>query len=215
MDKRKSSDRPENGLIRTAALILFGIAIAEGAWVVASIWRSGPRFWRYLGFAPDLAGGLLGWLTGVAVAGIFVAYAVRLPSVRSNLLRPSFLKILALFAAFSAGILEEVFFRKILMDYVAGVGGSPALQVLASAATFGIVHGVWGIFGRNLRAAWAATAATACLGGALAIVYLVSGRSLAPCIAAHALIDALAEPGLVLSALRGEMSKRVSHDELR
>jgi hypothetical protein len=43
------------------------------------------------------------------------------------------------------------------------------------------------------------------LGAALAVVYLASGRNVAPCIAAHLLINALVEPGLVLAAVRGEM----------
>jgi membrane protease YdiL (CAAX protease family) len=49
--------------------------------------------------------------------------------------------------------------------------------------------------------------ATGMLGVALAIVFVVGGRSLAPCIAAHFLINALIEPGLVLAATRGEMSE--------
>lgn len=44
-----------------------------------------------------------------------------------------------------------------------------------------------------------AQAATAVLGWALACLYLVSRRSLWPCVAAHALIDAVLEPALLLS----------------
>jgi hypothetical protein len=43
--------------------------------------------------------------------------------------------------------------------------------------------------------------------GALAIVYLVAGRNVAPCVAAHFLINAFIEPGLVLAAVRGEMGR--------
>jgi len=49
---------------------------------------------------------------------------------------------------------------------------------------------------------------TALLGGALAIVYVIGGRSLAPCVAAHFAINALLEPGLVLAATRREMGGR-------
>ena len=38
-------------------------------------------------------------------------------------------------------------------------------------------------------------------------VYIMSGRSLAPCIATHFLINALLEPGLVLAAVSGQMGK--------
>jgi hypothetical protein len=81
-----------------------------------------------------------------------------------------------------------------------------ALQILASALTFGLAHGIWGAFRGSMAAAIGATLATGALGGALAVVYVVSGRVLAPCVVAHFLINAFAEPGLVLAAVRGEMS---------
>jgi hypothetical protein len=56
--------------------------------------------------------------------------------------------------------------------------------------------------------------ATSILGGALAIVYLIAGRSVAPCIVAHFLLDLFVEPGLVLAALRGEMSRSQQEVEL-
>jgi hypothetical protein len=67
---------------------------------------------------------------------------------------------------------------------------------------------VWGIFGKSIRAAAGATIATAVLGCALAVVYLASGRNVAPCVFSHFLINALIEPGLVLAAVRGEMGGR-------
>ncbi|MEO6807451.1 MAG: hypothetical protein ABI286_04210 [Edaphobacter sp.] len=42
---------------------------------------------------------------------------------------------------------------------------------------------------------------------ALAVVYPASGHSLAPCVAAHVLLTALVEPGLVLAAVAGEMGR--------
>ena len=59
---------------------------------------------------------------------------------------------------------------------------------------------------RSVRAAIGATVATGLLGAALAVMYLAGGRNLVPCIAAHFLINALAEPGVVLAAMRGEMA---------
>jgi hypothetical protein len=38
-----------------------------------------------------------------------------------------------------------------------------------------------------------------------AVVYIVGGRSLAPCIVAHFVISALIEPGLVLAALKDRL----------
>ena len=139
------------------------------------------------------------------VTGAFVRLSARLPSVRENLVRPSFLKILGLAVAIAAGILEEVIFRKWLMDYLSDQGIGLLMQILASGLAFGLAHGVWGLLARSLRAAAGATVITGLLGVALGFVYIAAGRSVAPCIAAHFLINALIEPGLVLAATRGEM----------
>ena len=109
--------------------------------------------------------------------------------------------------AISAGFLEEMIFRKWLMDYPRDQDIGAVLQVLASAITFGLAHGIWGLMGRSLRAAIGATITTGVLGAALALVHLASDRSLAPCIAARFLINALIEPGLVLAATRGQMAR--------
>jgi len=111
--------------------------------------------------------------------------------------------------AVAAGILEEAVFRKTIMDAAMHHGLDAPAQVALSALAFGLAHGVWGLFGRSVRAAIGATVATALLGAALAVVYLIAGRSLAPCIAAHFAINLAIEPGLVLAATRGEMSARV------
>jgi uncharacterized protein len=99
-------------------------------------------------------------------------------------------------------------FRKWLMDYLSYEEFGPVVQVLASGLTFGLMRGIWGLMGRSLHAAVGATVVTGVLGSAFAIVYIAAGRSVAPCIAAHFLINALLEPGLVLAATRGEMGQR-------
>ena len=172
--------------------------------------HSGEHFTRYLGFASGLTGTWLGWLTGALVAIAFVRTSVRFPSVRQHLFRPSGLKVLGLAVAFTAGILEEVMFRKWIMDDLLGHGFGSTVQVMAAGVAFGLMHGVWGLFGRSVRAARGATIATGALGAALAIVYLVAGRSLAPCIVTHFAINALIEPGLVLAACRGEMAPQTA-----
>ena len=98
------------------------------------------------------------------------------------------------------------------MDAAAQRGSALAFQVLASALAFGAVHGIWGAFKGSITAAIGATVATAALGGALAVVYLAGHRLLLPCVAAHSVINALAEPGLVLAAVRGEMGHRLRRD---
>jgi hypothetical protein len=192
---------------RKSGIILAAIITLEGTWVAMNWLHSGERFIRYLGFASGLAGTILGWMAALLVTFLFVRVSVRFPSVRQNLFRFSSLKALALGVAVTAGILEEVMFRKWIMDHLLARGFGSGFQVAMAAISFGLLHGVWGLFGKSLRAAAGATAATAALGALLAIVYLLAGRSLAPCIAAHFVINALIEPGLVLAACRGEMNR--------
>lgn len=195
-----------NASTRKAAWILAIIAVVEGAWIVMNLSAVGLRFFAYLGFAPGGAGNLAGWIAAAIVTALYVGYGTRLPSVRAHLLRPSALKLLALLVAITAGILEEVMFRRWIMNYLQHHGFNWLLQILGSGLLFGLLHAVWGLFGRSLRAALGATLATGLLGMMLASVFVAAGRSLAPCVVAHFAINALIEPGLVLAATRGEMN---------
>jgi uncharacterized protein len=193
---------------RKAAFILAGIAVAEGWWLWASAHVHPRGFLRYTGFV-DARPGLTGWLLALVVFAAFTGYAAkRFPSVRANLLAMSILKVLALAVAVSAGFCEETIFRKWVMDGTSHAHFGLIVQVVASALTFGLLHGVWGLFRGSMIAAVGATLATGVLGAALAVVFLASHRVLAPCIVSHLLINAFAEPGLVLAAVRGEMSGR-------
>ena len=109
-------------------------------------------FLRYTGFASNHVG-IIGWILGVVVALAFVALASRFPSVSSNLLRPSILKILALAVAIAAALCEECIFRKLLIDSLQNAGSGVVIQVLASGLLFGLAHGVWGFFRGSLAAA--------------------------------------------------------------
>ena len=189
-----------------AAFILGMIALSESVWVVWSAHFSPPMFFRYAGFEQASTPGLLGWISALLVVMGFVYFSRRLPSVRANLLRPSWLKLLALLVAVASGFCEEMIFRKWLMDLLQHKGYGPLLQLTGSALAFGFVHAVWGLMRGSLRAAAGAMIATGGLGLALALVYLASQRIVLPCIVAHFLINLLIEPGLVLAAVRGEMS---------
>jgi len=191
---------------KKAALILAGFAITEGA-IVLQGFLSGPeRFLADMGFAAGRQGALLGWLLALAVTAAYVAFSYRLPSVRENLIRPSWLKLLALPMALFAGILEEWVFRAMLMNHMANQGEGVALQILVSGLLFGLAHGIWGIFGKSLIGTLGPIIVTGVLGSLLAVVYIASGRLLMPAIAAHFVIDALIEPGLVLAACRREFT---------
>jgi len=194
--------------VRKAAWILGAIAALEGGWVLMNLNALGWRFLWYLGFAPGRSGNLAGWVAAAVTVLIYVGLALRLPSVRKNLFRPSSLKVLALLVAVSAGILEEVMFRRWTMNFLQEHGYGILSQVLGSGVVFGLLHAVWGLFGGNFRAAAGAMVATGLLGVMLAVVFILAGRSLAPCVAGHFFINSLIEPGIMLAALRGEMSRR-------
>ena len=189
---------------RKALWILAGVIVGEGYPVVISLLPDPAGFVRHLGFAPGAAGTWFAWALASAVAVAYASSCATIPAVREHMIRPGVIKAVAVLAAVMAAVLEEVIFRKWVMDDLDRRGVGAVLQVLASGATFGLVHVVWGLMG-GLRAAIQSMVWTAVLGAALGIVYLVSGRSLAPCIAAHFLITALIEPGLVIAALRGQM----------
>ncbi len=193
---------------RKAAAILTIIGMIEGAWVGLNVFVNPGRFLRFTGFRDVPTAGLFGWILAFSCAAVFVGYAVKFPSVRHNMLRPSLLKLLAVLVAIAAGLCEESIFRKALMDALQRRGYAVIAQVLISGLMFGLVHGIWGLFRKDLRAAAGASCATGILGLILAVVYLVSHRVLAPCVVAHFLINLLVEPGLVLAAVRGEIGAR-------
>lgn len=110
---------------------------------------------------------------------------------------------LALGIGISAGFCEETVFRGFVMRQLADAGRGPTFQVICSAVLFSAAHVGWGALthGGHLAAVLPALLGTAVLGCALAIVYLLSGRALAPVVAAHALIDFAIEPWLLLFAV--------------
>ena len=189
-----------------AAAILAMIALSETVWVVWNAHFNPRRFFHYAGFDQASVSGLLGWISALLVVVGFVYFSKRLPSVRANLFRPSWLKLLALLVAVASGFCEEIIFRKWLMDLLQHKGYGTTLQLAGSALAFGLAHAVWGLMRGSLRAAVGAMIATGGLGLAFALVYLASHRIVLPCIIAHFLINLLIEPGLVLAAILGEMS---------
>lgn len=174
-------------------LVLAGVAVVELGGLLAirtrgpirGLQRSAPGY-AFIG-AVLIAAGYI----GITVAGN--------PRVEAAVGPVSPLKLLAVLAAVVAGVFEEALFRGVLMDRLAAAGRSRVLQVLVSGLVFGCLH-FYAFAG--LPAALMAQAATTVLGWALAALYLASGRSLWPCVIAHALIDAALEPALLLSFIR-------------
>ena len=163
------------------------------------------RFLYPLGFESGITGTPLGWLCSLLVAAAFILFSVNgIPAVAKTWREVSFLKVLSIYAAIVAAIVEEAFFRRVVMDMVAEADGAVWIQIATSAAVFGVAHAVWGLIRLSLNAALKTTIATGIMGFGLAVVYVLSERSLAPCIVCHFLIVATLEPGLMIAAVTGQ-----------
>lgn len=141
------------------------------------------------------------WGGGLAISVAYVAYAARsFPLIRQNLLTVNAIKLAAVLMAIVTGTVEEIYFRKFLMDWAAHRGIADFVQVGISALLFGAAHGVWGLFAKEWQMALGAALATGILGALLAVVYLAAGRHVAPCVWTHMLINLAIEPWLIVSA---------------
>jgi membrane protease YdiL (CAAX protease family) len=142
---------------------------------------------------------LLDYAIGCALAFAYCAFAWRQPSVEAWAFEVSALKAIALVAAVVAGVFEELFFRGFLMDLLKRRGRGASVQVGVSGLAFGLAHAVWGLGHPNAETFLQPILWTSALGIGLAALYLKSGRALGPVIVSHILIDAVIEPGLLMS----------------
>jgi hypothetical protein len=133
---------------------------------------------------------------------MFCWYTMRaFPLVRERVFDWSTIKAVALVFAFFSGTMEEIWFRMLAMDWSRDHGAGPLVQILFSAALFGLAHGVWGIFAGKFRVALGSIIATGALGAMLAVVYLASARAVGPCIWSHIMINVIIEPWLLIAAM--------------
>ena len=167
---------------------------------------SPPGFLRNLGFVSGPQGTVLAWCLGLVVAAIYPTYAVRnIPLVREHWRAVSLFKLLGILLAVAAALVEEAFFRRLLMDALMRAGWPAVVQVAASGLVFGLAHGVWGIMTGRVSVGIGTTIATGTLGTALGLVYVVGDRSLAPVIIAHFIVTATIQPGIMFAAFSGQM----------
>lgn len=144
------------------------------------------------------------WMLAAAVAIGYVAYTFwAVPLTRANATTFSPLKALAIPLALVTGTLEELIFRKWLMDALDSGGASALVQVAAAGLAFGLVHSVWAFFSREARIIAPVVIATTVLGTLLGITYLVGDRNVLPVIVAHVVINLVIEPWLLLSSVNG------------
>jgi uncharacterized protein len=186
---------------------LLGIIAVEGWAISASFRAKGNLFPALAHYAATPIGTPLAWAAAALVTALYARYAAATsPVVADYMLRPwrwgehAALRAIAVPMALISGFFEEAFFRKFLMDWAMHSGHSILVQIAVSALAFGAVHAVWGLLSGSIGGAIGATIATSILGALLAAVYILGGRSIGPCIAAHTAINLLVEPWLIITA---------------
>jgi membrane protease YdiL (CAAX protease family) len=149
-----------------------------------------------------------GWLAAFVTVTVYAGFAVMGPMLKGAPLLTdwSFFRIaMGLGIGISAGICEETMFRGFVMTQARDGGAPVMVQVLLSLVSFGLAHMGWGgASGQfDLRSMIGAMVSTSILGLMLAVTYMLGRRSLMPVVAAHAAIDMIIEPWLMLFAVGG------------
>jgi hypothetical protein len=174
-------------------------------------WHPIPLF-KNLGFERESIAPPLAWILATITAIAYVLYTMKaIPSVLAKQKEISLFKLLGILSAVVGGIVEEVFFRRWIMDMLMSRGVAPIFQVLSSGIVFGLAHSSWLLIKRDFKFAIPAILSTSVLGILLAIIYLVGGRNLGPCIYAHVIINIIIEPWLMLSEVSGKWRTNIGY----
>jgi uncharacterized protein len=188
------------------ALILGGLSLTMfSPLAMVLIGYQIPMF-QNLGFERSSIAPLVAWIFASIVGIVYVAYTLKaIPFIASMQREISLFKLLGILAAVVGGIVEEVFFRRWVMDTLMSREFASVIQVIISGIGFGLAHACWTLLARHgLKFSLPAMISTSILGVFLAIIYLVGGRNLGPCIFAHVMINVVIEPWLMLSAVSGK-----------
>jgi membrane protease YdiL (CAAX protease family) len=141
------------------------------------------------------------WIMALAVTLLYVLYTFKkIPFVFKMQKEVSLFKLIGLLSIIG-GLIEELVFRKWLMDLLATKGYGIIIQLLISAIMFGLIHIIWVIFSRDMKFLVGAFISTFLLGMLLGFVYLIGNRNVGPCIISHGLINIIIEPWLLLAAI--------------
>ena len=164
-----------------------------------------PMF-QNLGFERNSIASPIAWILAAIVGIVYVSYTLKaIPFIASMQREISLFKLLGILAAVVGGIVEEVFFRRWVMDTLMFRGFVSVIQVIISGIAFGLAHASWTLLAkRDLKFSLPAIISTSILGVFMAIIYLAGGRNLGPCIFAHVMINVVIEPWLMLSAVSGK-----------
>jgi uncharacterized protein len=197
---KKMTDRRKTALILGMTSLFLFSPLA-----MSLFWHPIPMF-QNLGFERGAIAPPLAWILATITAIAYVLYTMKaIPLVLAKQSEISLFKLLGILSALVGGIVEEVFFRRWIMDMLMSRGVSPILQVIISGVAFGLAHTSWTLLTkRDFKVTLPAIISTSILGIFLAIIYLAGGRNLGPCIFAHVLINIVIEPWLMLSAVSGK-----------
>jgi hypothetical protein len=193
---------------RRAAIIMLAITASEAAGLIGMLspypW---PRIWALFAYHQ---GAWPAWFAATAIAAAYAGASARsLPYVASRFWDVTALKLLAVPFALVTGAFEEIFFRRMAMNLLAGALHQGAVvQVLVSAAVFGFVHAIWGAFAKSWAAVVVPMLWTSALGFGLALTYLLGGRDVAPCVWSHIMINLCIEPWLLIGVMRRSAEAR-------
>jgi hypothetical protein len=193
-----------NDRAKTALILGITSAVMASPLVMSMFWGPIPLF-QNLGFERGSIASPLAWILATILAIVYVSYTMKvIPFVLAKQKEISLFKLLGILAALAGGIVEEVFFRRWLMDMLMSVGITPILQVVISGVAFGLAHTCWMLARGDFKFMLPAVLSTTVLGILLAIIYLIGGRNLGPCIFAHMIINMIIEPWLMLSSISGK-----------
>lgn len=148
------------------------------------------------------------WIFACFIAIGYILHTVKvIPFVREHLFTFSWLKVIGIWAAVVSSTVEEIVFRKVLMDWLMNLDFSIIFQVFASAVIFGFAHSAWVFLRGEIKIALPVILATTVLGALLAVLYIVGDRNILAPIVAHILINLFIEPWLMLSAVSGKWDR--------
>ncbi|MEU5153832.1 CPBP family intramembrane glutamic endopeptidase [Glycomyces sp. NPDC021274] len=194
-----------HGHDRTAGWVLAGLAAFMTAFLLWWLVRDPQEFVEVrLGVTPALADIPWVWAVAAAIAIAYAGYTVwNVPAVREHVTTFSRLKLLGIWAAIVSGMLEEMVFRQLFMDWLDRSDTAAVTQIALSAIAFGIAHAAWIVLARDWSIGIPVIIATTILGAMLATLYLLADRSTLPAIATHTAINLVIEPWLIVGAIAG------------
>jgi hypothetical protein len=131
------NNRRKTGII----LLIFSIVMFS-PFLMNLVWIQNPLF-QNLGFSRGEVAPLYSWSLALLVSLSYVIYTFRtIPLVWKMQREITLLKFIGIVSAFASGLLEEVVFRRWLMDFTMNIGYGVALQVMLSGLIFGLAQAV-------------------------------------------------------------------------